>query len=108
MLSAIGEMMVHETIRNNPVKSAAATITCIVGLVVGIWKIDDRYAHAADLQVFQNSIQQQVMGSINGIRIRELEDELFTLEFLEAQRELVPLEQAKKARVERELDDLKH
>ena len=96
-----------ETVKANPLKTAAATVLTIVALMTGGWKVDDRYAHAEELRDFRQNIAQQITSVINNTRKKQLEDQLFTLDFLAAQRTLVPLEQAQKARIERELRDMK-
>jgi len=115
-----------EKIRENPIKSAAGTIVLFVGMVVGVLEFDDRYAHASTAATklelnrtddaiielasaqsgFEQRIQQNIYESVSGLRKRQIEDELFRLDFIRGDRPLSPLENATYLRLLRELDEI--
>lgn len=94
-----------EKIKNNP-GTSISSVLLIIGLITGIWAIDDRYVHAADFAISQQAITEQIDQLYSMIRNEVLEDKLFELDYISAERELTAFESAKRARIIRQLVDL--
>lgn len=58
------------------IKTTSSLVVAIVGILGGVWAIDNHYASAADVDKVQRSLETQ----IRSIRQEQVEDEIFKLD----------------------------
>ena len=99
-----------DIIKNNPVKIGVSTISALAVIITTAFAIDGRYVHADDFnkeqlnqttQLKQLRVEQRLM--IDGLRKKQIEDNLFALEFKEQKTQL---DKALIERYKRELDSI--
>lgn len=91
-----------ESVKNNPLKTAATILVSGIGLVTAVFAVDDRYVKVTDFatqgQAIEN-IQEQSQMTIDMIK-SQMHTRKIILEMKEAERDLKPYEKV-------ELDNLK-
>lgn len=88
-----------DLVKNNPIPWIASTLGGIVVITSTVVGIDSRYVHAGEFKREVGEVQQQ----IKDIRKKQLDDELFKLEFKSQKSDL---DRALIERYKRELRDL--
>jgi len=99
-----------KTAKDNPIKSALSIMASIAAVVVFIWSIEGRYVSAADFSQYQKrqeQFQHQQQETINSFQRRQIDNELFELEFKVNNGEATPLDRAKIQRLKRQLIELR-
>lgn len=91
-------------VKQNPLKTSLAVISFIGTISAGVLFIDERYAKAADV----GEIRQEISTSINKLRIKQLEDELFIIDFKIQEGTATSVDKAMKERKQRELEELRN
>lgn len=103
-------MPVMQTIKENPWKVIMGSAGTIISIVVALFSLDARYAHAADVEKDKTETTRAIERNTQILRKQMLEDKLFELDFKRAQtpdRKLSPLEDALRERYQRQLTEIK-
>lgn len=72
--------VVKEVVKENPLKSLAATVAAASVLIGAVITVDTRYAHAGDIQAESNKQQRQIYN----LQADNLSDKVFELELKKA------------------------
>jgi hypothetical protein len=106
---------VVKTVKENWIKSAAATLTAIVALFTGLWTLDSHYAKAEDLNRVERRMDanQQVSAielqiQLNKQWMRNLQNQLDDIDARTDAKVATPVDRTKRSRITRQLEDLKH
>jgi hypothetical protein len=98
-----------QTVKENPAIVLLGSSGSIIALVVALFSLDARYAHAADVEKVQNQTQKQIIDSSNTLRKQMLEDKIFELDLKKDQaknQQLSPVDQAMRNRYQQQLNEL--
>jgi hypothetical protein len=99
-----------ETVKENPVVVMLGSSGSIIAIVGALFTVDDRYAHAADVEKTNTEIRKSMQESTNTLRRRMLEDKVFELDIRGTQNKdgkLSPVEKALRERYQSEINDLR-
>jgi len=102
-------MPVMQSIKENPWKVIFGSAGTITSIVVAMFTLDARYAHAADVEKDKTETTRSIERNTQILRKQMLEDKLFELDFKRAQapdRKLTPLEDALRERYQRQLTEI--
>lgn len=94
-----------ETIKAH-MKGFLASSGAIIALVVALFTIDARYAHADDVKKEQVQIQLVVQQTTSNLRKQLLEDKVFELDMKKSQQRLNAVEEALRERYTRQLREI--
>jgi hypothetical protein len=105
-------MNVVQTAKDHPLKTALGMSGSIIAIVVALFSIDARYAHASDLEQTKIETQQVIRDTARILRKQSIEDKLFEYDVRQAEAEAVgkrlsPVDTAVQQRYKRQLDELK-
>jgi biopolymer transport protein ExbB/TolQ len=98
-----------DIIKTNIGKIAFGSIGTIITLIAALFAVDERYAHAADVQQDKQQIQSMIQESSQTLRRQMLEDKLFELDIKKAQaknQQLPPVDAALRDRYQRQLEEI--
>jgi hypothetical protein len=98
-----------DTIKTNIGKVAFGSIGTVITVVAALFAVDERYAHAADVQKDKQEVQAAIMESTQTLRKQMLEDKLFELDIKKAEAKnqaLAPVDAALRERYQRQLQDI--
>jgi hypothetical protein len=99
--------MVRDYVKENPLKTVASIITTCGVIIGGVLTVDERYAHAVDVEKVQQQTARTIETQIGGIRRQMLEDKLFELDTKrEVNKGLSPVDEAQYKRYNRQLMEL--
>ncbi len=82
-------VVLPEKVKENPLKSLAATVAAAGVILTAVFTIDGRYAHAGD--VVSESVKQQ--RQIVDLQANNLEDKIFELELRKTSKSWQPTDQ---------------
>lgn len=106
-------MITESTKKMNLLKLAGSILVSVVGIFVAVNTVDDRYAHATDVnKQFQQEdqkqieIQKQVRSVGIEMRRKQLDDYIFTYEYKVQTKQATPLDKALLDRYKREMQTL--
>lgn len=102
-------MTVKDAFVNNPVKAILASSGSVIGIVVALFAVDARYAHAADVEKDKRQTQRVIQETTLELRKQMIEDKLFELDVKQAQspnNRLTPVESALKERYQRQISEI--
>lgn len=102
-------MSLSEMIKNN-ITVVLGILASAVAVITGLFAIDERYAHAADVAQYNQQMSQTIKETADSLRRQTLEDKIFELDIKRSQsrdNRLSPVDQAMRDRYQRQLDDLK-
>jgi hypothetical protein len=102
-------MPIIQSIKDNPWKMLLGSSGTIITLVGALFTLDSRYAHAEAVEKDKTATQKTILQSSVTLRRQMLEDKLFELDVKKAQnpgQKLTPMDEAMKARYQRQLDEL--
>ena len=108
-------MGIKAAVEENPVKSVASVVAAAGVIVAAVFGVDERYAHAVDVQEYKASTvveirsqTQQMQVQTQVLRQQMIEDRLFELDMRAGQGQLTPVESAQQQRYLRQLEDIKN
>jgi len=102
-------MQVMQTVKDNPWIVLFGSSGTVISLVVALFAIDSRYAHAYDVEKNYQQLQQSVQQTSTTLRKQMLEDKLFELDIKREQspnQRLSPTDSALAARYKRQLEEI--
>lgn len=102
-------MPVMKTIKENPLAVMIGSSGTIISLIIAIFALDARYAHAENIEKDKKEIKQIIEDTAIDFRKQMLEDKLFELDVKQAQsskQRLSPVDAALSARYKRQLDEI--
>ena len=98
-----------DIVKTNIGKVAFGSAGTIITIVVALFTLDERYAHAADVQQDKQQIQNLIQETSQTLRKQMLEDKLFELDIRKAQaknQQLPPVDAALRERYQRQLQEI--
>jgi hypothetical protein len=98
--------------KENPAKTILGMSGSIIAVVVALFSLDARYAHAADVEKMKQETQEVIKQTAIVLRKQSIEDKLFEYDLKKEEAEakgkkLSPTEIAVQKRYKRQLEDLK-
>ena len=97
-----------ESVKSMPIKLTIGSIVSIITLIGGVYTMDTRYAHTADVQQTNTKLEKLIIHRTTDIRRKFLEDKLFELDLLKTEEpgKFSRLDQALHDHYQQELIDL--
>jgi hypothetical protein len=102
-------MALPQVVKDNPFMSLASAGS-MIALVAALFTVDERYAHAVEVEKDKVQTQQLIKDTSRELRKSSLEDKIFELDVKKAQARdgrLPPVDEALHERYKRQLKDLK-
>ena len=102
-------MNISDIIKGNIGKIILGSSGTIITIVGALFTIDARYAHAADVEKDKIITQRVIQETTSNLRRQMIEDKLFELDIKKSQARdtrLSPIDEAMRARYQRQLDDI--
>jgi hypothetical protein len=102
-------MELMQSLKSNYLKLLLGSSGTIISVIVALFAIDARYAHAADVEKDKALTQRVIQDTSINLRRQMLEDKLFELDLKAAQAKngkLSPIDDAVRSRHQRQLDEL--
>ena len=102
-------MDLMQSVKENYLKILLGSSGTVITLIGALFALDARYAHAADVEKDKSSTLRVIQDTTNTLRRQMLEDKIFELDIKKAQdknQRLSPIDEAMRARYQRQLDEM--
>lgn len=107
-------MAIPPIVKENPIKAVSSLVAFVVTVIGTFLTVDDRYAHAVDVQEYKAATSQEIQQQTTALqqqliilRQQAVEDKVWELDVKRGQQSLSPVEEAQYKRYIRQLDELR-